>query len=73
MVGSGAGWTVTEDRVDNRIVITFDEKPEASVRAILKASGYRWSPTRTAWVRKLTDEARARLPNVLEEIERRGV
>ena len=55
---SGAGWTVVEDRVDNRMVITFEDKPEACVRAVLKAHGFRWSPTRTAWVRKLTDEAR---------------
>ncbi len=69
VVGSQTRWTVTEDRVDNRIVITFEDKPEAGVRAILKANGFRWSPSRTAWVRKLTENARANLLGLLPQIE----
>jgi hypothetical protein len=72
-LASGAGCTATEDRENNRIVLTFAEKPSATVRGVLKAGGYRWSPSRSAWVRKLTDAARADLPATLERVRSAGV
>jgi len=49
----GDGWLIEEDRSENRIAVRFDAIPAAEVRARLKAHGFRWSPTRGAWVRML--------------------
>jgi len=55
---AGDGFQISEDAADNRILITFDAKPAENVRAILKRMGWRWSPTRTAWVRMLNNAGR---------------
>ena len=39
---------------DNRCQFIFDGKPEPAVRAILKQHGFKWSPSRGAWVRQAT-------------------
>jgi hypothetical protein len=49
---AGAGWTIEECPADNRISITFDAIPAQAIRPRLKAAGFRWSPTRSAWVRQ---------------------
>jgi len=36
----------------------FDGKPEAEKRALLKSHAFKWSPSRNAWVRQLTGNAR---------------
>lgn len=61
-------WTIKEDREDNRILLSSPTKPPESHRAILKRSGYRWSPTRSAWVRQIGPNARAFARQVLQEI-----
>lgn len=43
--------TVREDAEENRVCVTFP-KERADLRAVLKARGFKWSPTRIAWVRK---------------------
>ncbi|HWA39995.1 MAG TPA: DUF3560 domain-containing protein [Gemmatimonadales bacterium] len=53
----GAGWRITEDRDENRVAVTFDAIPGQEVRDRLKASGFRWSPSRGAWVRQLNNAA----------------
>ncbi len=35
----------------------FEGKPEKAAREILKRHGFRWSPTRGAWVRQLNNAA----------------
>jgi hypothetical protein len=42
---------------DNRIRIVFPGKPAESVRAQLRASGFKWSPTKGAWQRFCNDSA----------------
>ena len=37
--------------VDNRVRVTFPEKPPEEVRRALKAAGFRWSPSANAWQR----------------------
>jgi hypothetical protein len=54
----GDGWVIREDVEDNRILIIFDGKPSAERRARLKSNGFRWSPSRSAWVRQLNNRAR---------------
>ena len=53
----GDGWSIREDVSENRIIITFDEKPCREVLAKLKHSGFRWSPTRGGHVRMRSDSA----------------
>lgn len=54
----GKGWTVREDKEDNRLLILFDAIPDATLRGRLKQHGFRWSPSRKAWVRMLNNGAR---------------
>lgn len=54
----GNGYKITEDVEDNRILFTFDVIPNEDTRNLLKRNGFKWSPTRSAWVRMLTNQAR---------------
>jgi hypothetical protein len=54
----GDGWRITEDREDNRLLVIFDAIPPREVRERLKSFGFKWSPSRSAWVRMLNDRAR---------------
>jgi hypothetical protein len=44
-------YRVVEAFSDNRVRVLFDGKPSEQVRAVLKASGFRWSPYSNAWQR----------------------
>ncbi len=55
---AGDGWQLEEHAEDNRIWFIFDAKPPADVRAVLKGHGFKWSPSRTAWVRMLNNAGR---------------
>jgi hypothetical protein len=41
----------------DRLQLFFDEKPNESQRANLKANGFKWAPSQDAWQRQLTDNA----------------
>lgn len=45
----------SEDTDENRVMFTFPGKPSADVRDVLKAHGFKWSPSRSAWVRQLNN------------------
>lgn len=62
------GVTVSEDRGDNRIRISFPGKPEAATIRKLKSRGFRWSPRNKAWQRQITDNARYATENLLSEL-----
>lgn len=47
------GYTYREDVEDNRIHFVFDGKPSENVRVLLKSHAFKWSPSRSAWVRQL--------------------
>jgi hypothetical protein len=51
---AGDGYTYREDPEENRAMFLFDGKPAKDTRDTLKKNGFRWSPTRGAWVRQLT-------------------
>lgn len=53
----GNGFTYEEDPDDNRILFRFPGKPDEATRNVLKRHGFKWSPTRGAWVRQLTGKA----------------
>ena len=54
----GAFYVYREDADKNRLMFLFEGKPSAEVRTILKRHGFRWSPTRSAWVRQMTGNGR---------------
>jgi len=62
------GVRVIEDAGDNRLCLVFPGKPEESVRRLLRVHGFIWSPSRGAWVRKLSNAARYAARCVLEAL-----
>jgi len=66
----GEGYSITEDIVDNRIWIEFARgKPPAAVRDIVKRHGFRWSPTREAWIFGLHNGGRHRASQIHSALE----
>lgn len=49
------GFTYREDTEENRVMFEFDGKTEAEIRDVLKRNAFKWSPSRNAWVRQLTN------------------
>jgi hypothetical protein len=50
-------YTYREDTGENRLMFLFDSKPGEDIRCLLKGRGFKWSPTRNAWIRQWTDNA----------------
>ena len=57
---------------DNRVRIVLPEKPSDASRALLKARGFRWSPTAEAWQRQATDNARRDARQLAQELAAQG-
>lgn len=53
----GNGYTYREDTGENRVMFLFEGKPDEPTRALLKANGFKWSPSRDGkpWVRHLNN------------------
>lgn len=51
------GYTYREDTEENRVMFIFDGKPAENIRQLLKLHGFKWSPSRGAWVRQITANA----------------
>jgi hypothetical protein len=62
----GAGWEMVVDIDDNRIMFKFDKIPDEATRKLLKSRAFKWSPTRKAWVRQLTPNARFAADQIAE-------
>jgi hypothetical protein len=52
---TGDGWRIYAE--DERVCIDFEQIPPAELRTALKGCGFKWSPTRGAWVRAFTTNA----------------
>lgn len=63
------GYTYREDPEENRAMFLFAGKPEKGIRDILKRHGFRWSPTRSAWVRQLTGNAQWAAQRAMQELD----
>lgn len=50
--------SVTYAEEECRVQLSFPGKPSDAVRADLRGSGFKWSPTRGTWVRLLSEAAR---------------
>lgn len=53
----GDGYTMRKDTDENRVMFEFPGKPDTDTRTVLKQNGFKWSPSRMAWVRKWTGNA----------------
>lgn len=53
----GDGYSYREDTAENRVMFEFPGKPDADTRTLLKRHAFKWSPSRGAWVRKLSPAA----------------
>jgi len=71
-VVEGDGYTITEDADDNRVRFTFDTKPGAETRSVLKRNGFRWAPSVSAWQRQLNAAGRIAAERVRVQIEEQG-
>lgn len=63
------GGKLVEDIDDNRLCLIFDAKPAAPIIAELKGRGFKWSPSRGAWVRMLNNTARYQAAFVIQIVE----
>lgn len=58
-----------EDTTENRVMFFFSGKPDEKIRACLKSWGFKWSPTRGAWVRQLNGNGLYAAKNAREQME----
>jgi hypothetical protein len=65
----GEGYRIEESPEENRVMFIFDAKPAEAIRQLLKQSGFRWSPTRGAWVRFLNGAGRAAANYVIQKLQ----
>lgn len=61
-------YTMTESLEENRIMFTFEGKPADEIRSILKMHGFKWSPSRSAWVRQLNQNGRYATDRVISKL-----
>lgn len=66
----GNGYIYREDAEENRVMFLFDDKPDAAIRAVLKSHGFKWSPSRGAWVRMLNNAGRYAAERVRRELDK---
>lgn len=52
------GVRVVENTDDMRLELYFDGKPSDAMRSVLKGAAFKWTPSKGAWQRQLTNNAR---------------
>jgi hypothetical protein len=63
----GNGWTLHEDKDQNRIQFIFAGKPDEATRRELKSYGFRWSPMNMAWQRMLNSAGRYAADRIISQ------
>ena len=63
-------FTVIENTEIMRLQLLFDGKPSADIRTILKSNGFKWAPSKNAWQRQLTNNARYSLKRVIAALDK---
>jgi RecA/RadA recombinase len=66
------GGTIELDPDDDRLRIHFNGRPDAEMTTKLKGSGFKWSPSNTAWQRQWTENAEAAAERLLGVAIRAG-
>ncbi len=64
----GNGWTLHEDKEQNRIQFLFEAIPGEEIRKTLKSRGFRWSPYNKAWQRQLNGNGRLYAKYVIDNV-----
>jgi hypothetical protein len=64
----GKDYTIKENKEDNRIWVIFDKKPSREICQIMKHNGFKWSPSRSAWVRMLNSSGQYAADNAIKQI-----
>lgn len=65
----GEGWEIYEE--DSRFQYKSDTVPDENVRQQLKRRGFKWSPTRKAWVRLITPNALYSVKKLIQELTKK--
>lgn len=65
----GDGYKLVENTELGRIQFIFEGKPDESTRVLLKANGFKWSPSQGAWQRMLNDHGRYAAQKVRDELD----
>lgn len=60
--------TYREDVAENRIMFIFKTIPDKEIRDYLKSWGFKWSPTRGAWIRQFTVVGLAAAKIILQKL-----
>lgn len=60
------------DMDENRYMFIFAGKPDENTRATLKRNGFKWSPTRSAWVRQITPNAAWAVKEIVKSLSSQG-
>ena len=68
ILGEGEGWLVETDPDESRIVLRVAERLPADSYQVLKRSGWRWSPTRRAFLQYLNPRGRWQADEVVKQI-----
>lgn len=61
------------DMDENRYMFFFTGKPDENTRATLKRHGFKWSPTRSAWVRQITPNAAWAVKEIVSRLSNQPV
>lgn len=70
---SDFGSGITVEHRDDRICVAFPGKPAETIRTDLKRHGFKWSPTRGAWVRMPSSTARYHAERIAAEAAKAGL
>ena len=61
------------DMAENRYMFFFAGKPDEHTRTTLKGNGFKWSPTRGAWVRQITPNAAWAVKEIVKALSNQEV
>lgn len=64
----GLGLKVVENKEIMRLQLIFDDKPSEEIRKLLKSYSFKWAPSKNAWQRQLTNNARFSLKQVIIQL-----
>ena len=66
---STSRYSLKSDKEEGRINFKFPGKPDENTRSLLKHAGFKWSPSRGAWTRQDTPNARWATRELLKKLD----
>lgn len=64
----GEGFSISEDAQWGRILVDFDHKPVKAVCRHMRGAGWKWAPSRCAWVRHLNANGKYAAEQLAEQL-----